>query len=195
MLPTYPKLERHRKRRNLDVIKGLTRQLAPMLGTIDAHIQFEGRKSAIQRETGELDETQMSRLSAETTIHHLPLREFTEEVVYKHLISMAEQFAAGMTRYLQGFMNEVAEKTGNIVDGRDRPFGEELILEMMEKIDHDFGPNGEWRPPTMAVDAATFEAIAATGGPSPEGTRRLKAILERKRDEFRRREASRNLVG
>lgn len=143
MLPTYPKLERYRKRHNLDVIKTATRQLAPMLGAIDAHIQFEGRKSAFQRETGELDETAMSRMSAETTIQRLPLREFTEEVVNQHLASMAEQFAHGMSRHFQGFMNETAEKTGNIVDGRGQPFSEGLFLDLIEKLDHNFGPDGK----------------------------------------------------
>lgn len=195
MLPTYPKLESYRKRSNLDMVKAVTRQLAPMLETIDAHIQFEGQKSAIQRETGELDETRMNRLSAEAAIERLPLRDFTEDVVNEHLTSMAEQFARGMTRYFQEFMNETAEKTGNVVNSQGKPFNEDLFLDAIETLDHSFGLDGKWQPPTVIVHPSMAEAIAAAGGPSPEGAKRLEVILERKRDEFRRREASRILVG
>ncbi len=195
MLPTCPKLEVWRARLNQDRVRAKVSALAPMIGLVISHIQFEGRHSAIQRETGELDETPMTSASGEVAIKFVDLAEFTEELVGKHLDDMAEQLARSMSEHFQQRMHEVTEKTGNIVDGQGKPFSEELFLDMIEKLEHNFGPDGNWKPPTMIVGPGMAEKIAAAGEMSPEGNKRLKAILERKRDGHRRREAARILVG
>ncbi|MFB0875793.1 MULTISPECIES: hypothetical protein [unclassified Sphingobium] len=195
MLPTYPKLESWRARLNQDRVRTNVRALVPMMGLVKSHIQFEGRQSAIQRETGELDETPITSASGEISIEFVDLAEFTEELVGKHLDDIAQQLARGMSEHFQQRMHEVTEKVGNVVDGQGKPFSEELFLEVMEKIEHNFGPDGSWQPPTMIVGPGMAEKIAAAGEMSSEGNKRLKAILERKRDDHRRREAARILVG
>ena len=195
MLPTYPKLEAWRARLNQDRVRTKVRALAPMIGLVKSHIQFEGRQSAIQRETGELDETPITSASGEVSIKFVDLAEFTEELVGKHLDDIAQQLARSMSEHFQQRMHEVTEKVGNVIDGQGKPFSEELFLEVMEKIEHNFGPDGSWQPPTMIVGPGMAEKIAAAGEMSPEGNKRLKAILERKRDDHRRREAARILIG
>lgn len=195
MLPTNPKLEVWRARLNQDRVRAKVRELAPMVGLVKSHIQFEGRQSAIQRETGELDETPITSASGEVSIKYVDLAEFSEDLVGTHLDNMAEQLARSMSEHFQQRMREVTEKVGNVVDGQGQPFSEELLLDVMEKLEHNFGPDGRWQPPTMIVGPGMAEKIAAAGEMSPEGNKRLKAILERKRDDHRRREAARILVG
>lgn len=195
MLPTYPKLEAYRSRLNQDRVRATVRTLAPMIGLVKAHIQFEGRHSAIQRESGELDETPITSASGEVSIKFVDLADFTETLVENHLDDMSEQLARSMSEHFQQRMREVTEKVGNVVDGQGQPFSEELFLDVIEKMEHSFGTDGTWQPPTMIVGPGMAEKLAAAGDMSPEGNRRLKAILERKRDDFRRREAARILVG
>lgn len=195
MLPTLPKLVRDRQNRNIETVRASVKRLAPMVGLIKAHILFEGRSSAILREDGELDETPMHRASGEATIKCEKLVDFTEGAVERHLEDIAEQLARGMSEEFQKRMHEVTSKTGNVVDAGGKPFSEDVFLEMIETMEHSFGTDGSWQPPTMIVGPGMAEKIAAAGEMSPDGNKRLKAILEKKRDDFRRREAARVLVG
>lgn len=195
MLPTYPKLVRDRQNRNIETVHALIRQLSPMIGLIKGHQLFEGRSSAIQREDGELDETPIHRASGEVTIKRELLVDFNEATVARHLEEMAEQLARGMSEQFQQRMNEVTAATGNVVDGGGKPFSEDTFLDGIEVMEHNFGKDGSWKPPTMIVGPGVAEKIAAAGEMSAAGNKRLKAILERKRDDHRRREAARILVG
>lgn len=195
MLPTYPKLVRDRQNRNMETVHARVRQLSPMIGLIKSHQLFEGRSSAIQREDGKIDETPIHLASGEVTIKREMLVDFNEVTVAHHLEEMAEQLARTMSEQFQQRMNEVTAKTGNVVDGGGKPFSEDTFLDGMEVMEHNFGKDGSWKPPTMIVGTGMAEKIAAAGEMSPAGNKRLKAILERKRDEHRRREAARILVG
>lgn len=194
MLPTYPKLERFRARSNRDRIRARARQLSPMLGLIRGHVQFEGRASSIQREDGDVEEVKMETVGAKATIKLHKLREFTEDVITTHLEEIAEQYARGMSEMFRNRMDEVTEKTGNVVDGQGQPFSEDLFLDVMDKMEHLFAPDGSWLPPVVIAGPGMAEKIMAAGE-SLAGRKRLEAILERKRDEFRSREAARILVG
>lgn len=195
MLPTYPKLEAYRSRRNQDHVRAKVRVLSPMIGLVKAHVQFEGRSSAIQREDGGLDETPITSASGEVSIKFVDLPDFTEELVVKHLDDMAEQLARSMSEHFFARISEITEKVSNVVDNKGAPFSEDIFLDAMDTIEHRFGPGGTWQPPTMIAGPALAEKIAKAGGMSKEGAKRLEKILERKRDEFRRREAARILVG
>lgn len=195
MLPTYPKLVGDRQNRNMELVRARIRELAPMIGLIKTHQLFEGRSSAIQREDGKLDETPVHSASGEVTIKRELLADFNEAMVAHHLEEIAEQLARSMSEQFQRRMHEVTAGTGNVVDGRGKPFSEDIFLDGMEVIDHDFDKDGSWKPPTMIVGPGMAEKMAAAGEMSAAGNKRLKAILERKRDEHRRREAARILVG
>ena len=91
-----------------------------------------------------------------------------------------------MSEHFYPRMNEFTGKVVNIVDGQGRPLSEEL-LDVMDNLEHNVGPDSRWEPPTMIVGPGMAEKIAAAGEMSPEGNKRLKAILERKRDDHRSR--------
>lgn len=195
MLPTYPKLERYRDRRNRDAIRSRIRSLAPMLGMVRSHVQFEGRGSAIQRESGELDPTRMNRSSADVTLRITELTEFTEAVIDGYIQDVSEQMARSMSEHLFETVNESAAKVGNVINAEGKPFGENIFLDMIERMEHRFARDGTWQPPTIVTGPELAEKLAALGEMSDAGNARLKGILERKLDDFRRREAARVLAG
>ena len=195
MLPTYPKLVRERQNRNIETVRARVRELSPMIGLIKGHQLFEGRSSAIQREDGRVDVTPIQRASGETTIRRDALLDFTQVTIDHHLEDIAEQLARGMSEQFQERMSDVTAQTGNVVDAQGQPFTEDTFLQVMEAMEHSFDKHGTWHPPTMIVGPGMAEKIAAAGEMSPAGNKKLKAILERKRDDHRRREAARILVG
>lgn len=195
MLPTYPKLVCERQNRNIEVVRDRVNQLSPMVGLVKAHQLFEGRSSAIQREDGKIDETPIHRASGEVTIKREILFNFNEATVAHHLEEIAEQLARSMSEQFQKRINDVTAETGNVVDGGGKPFSEDIFLDVINVMEHDFGKDGSWKPPTMIVGSGMAEKIKAAGDMSAVGKRRLKAILEKKRHEHRCREAARILVG
>jgi len=195
LLPTYPKLVCERQNRNIEVVRDRVNQLSPMVGLVKAHQLFEGRSSAIQREDGKIDETPIHRASGEVTIKREILFNFNEATVAHHLEEIAEQLARSMSEQFQKRINDVTAETGNVVDGGGKPFSEDIFLDVINVMEHDFGKDGSWKPPTMIVGSGMAEKIKAAGDMSAVGKRRLKAILEKKRHEHRCREAARILVG
>ncbi len=166
-----------------------------MFGLTKSHQLFEGRSSAIQREDGKVDKTPIHQASGEVTIKQGKLVDFTVMTIEKHLEEVAEQLARSITEQFQQRIKEVTAATGNIVDGGGKPFSEDILLDSMEVMEHNFGKDGRWKPPTMIVGPGMAEKIAAAGPMSVAGNKRLKTILDRKRDDHRRREAARILVG
>ena len=180
MLPTYPKLVCERQNRNIEVVRDRVNQLSPMVGLVKAHQLFEGRSSAIQREDGKIDETPIHRASGEVTIKREILFNFNEATVAHHLEEIAEQLARSMSEQFQKRINDVTAETGNVVDGGGKPFSEDIFLDVINVMEHDFGKDGSWKPPTMIVGSGMAEKIKAAGDMSAVGKRRLKAILEKK---------------
>jgi hypothetical protein len=90
-------------------------------------------------------------------------------------------------------------EVGNVVDAGGQPLNEELVLKTLEKLEHSFEPDGTWNPPTILASPETVERLMrsanADGSGSAEFDESLAKILDKKRDDFRRREADRVLAG
>lgn len=195
MLPTFPKVTELRSENNMLVIKQLAGQFSPMVGMIARNVQFEGEAHQITREDNIADETPMAAVSAEIEISRsMPLAEFNEEALEQRLAALAEQMAKGMTEQFCGQIQRVTAKVGNVVDGGGRPMDEDMLLATYEKMEHSFDAEGRWRAPTI-FGGSTVSNIFPDGTPSAAFNEKLGSILERKRDDFRRREADRVLAG
>jgi hypothetical protein len=95
-------------------------------------------------------------------------------------------------------MHQTTEKTGNVVDAGGKPFSPELMLEALEKIEIDFNSDGSPRMPTMALGEAQRAKLLESANDSESMAifeMRRDKIIDRKREEWRAREANRILVG
>jgi hypothetical protein len=194
MLPTIPDLERRRERANLDRIHDMARGMSPFVREVRAHIQHEGRGAALTRSSGETEDIDIHEVGASLVVRAGRLREYDNSALDRMLEDAALQLARGMDAMTRKVMDEVTERTGNVVDVEGGPMTEARFLDAIELMDHNFDRAGNWRPPTVIGPAGALESLL-TSGESRDGGKRLEAILERKRDEFRRREAARILVG
>jgi len=200
MLPAFPKIEAARARTNREIIEHLAAQLSPILRKIDRHIQFEGyRGTTILRYDDTVGHSALNPVSAEILVERVPLLDFTEADLLKKLANIAEQMAQGMSANFYAEMERGTAEVGNVVDARGQPLSEELILRAIEKMEHSFEPDGTWNPPTLLVPPGVLNQLmknaSAHGSESSGFDRSLKRILERKRDDFRRRETDRILAG
>ena len=194
MLPTFPKITEFRNRMNLKAIEHFYTQMSPMLQEIKRHIQFEGRDGKLVRYDGSVDNVEMKPASAEIELKRMLLQDFNERVLIGHLRNAAEQVARSISKDFYEKMDEVTHATGNVVDGKGKPFDEDLLLQALEKVEFVFNDDGTWSPPTLVTGKKVFETMSGKL-PSDEFRRKLDKLVDRKRDEFRRREANRILAG
>jgi hypothetical protein len=195
MLPTYPKICEIRSEAISDTIHALVGEYVPIFKQIRHATQFEGRSHTMRRHDDASSETDLSPIKARISIPmDMPLSAFTQEAFDAALRDVALQLAEGHMKKFVGVMNEATERSGNVVEGGGRPVSEDLILATYEKMDHEFDARGNWKMPTLFSGADLSETMDRFMA-SPSFRSRLKSILAKKLDEYRRREADRVLAG
>ncbi len=199
MLPSYPKIVDLRSKLNAAEVKQWASRLSPILSQIKSHIQFEGGGNIILRHDNTVGDEPLQTASAELKTKIMPLEEFTPEYLAAQLQEAGKQFAKQMSQYFYNTMDKVTAESGNVVDAKGKSFSEDMLLEMLEKMDHSFKADGSWNAPTGFVGSDAFKAIEKLNNKSDEEKRiyneKLEKLLEKKRDEFNRREADRVLAG
>jgi|HubBroStandDraft_2_1064218.scaffolds.fasta_scaffold350273_2 hypothetical protein len=195
MLPTYPQIVGLRREANVAAIKTLVKQMAPAIGMIGHNVQFEGRAHTMARADASISEVDMAPVSAEIRVAQgSRLSEFTREVLQAHLIGVARQMAQGMSDHFFEVIDRGTQEAGMVVDAKGQPLTEDLFLDLIEKMEHTFNEDGSWNPPTMVMAPEMAERLKGAQT-SEAAQKRLSEILERKRDEFLRRQAGRILAG
>jgi hypothetical protein len=111
---------------------------------------------------------------------------------------MSETLAGTTSRTMLKVVEERTRAVGNEIDGGGRPLSAELILDAWEKVQIDFDSDGGPQWPTIVVHPTQKDRLIAELSRLDfdlELRRRREALLTRKREEWRAREASRILVG
>lgn len=192
MLPTYPLIVSFRKSANSERIQGIAHALSPF-NQVDRHCQHEGRGQVIERHDETESEVELATVMAElVTPMDLPLTDFTPLRLDEMLIDIAQQMARGTAEHGFAEIGKATAAVGNVVDGAGRPVSEDLLIDAFSRMEHSFDPDGSWRvPDIVGGDPAALRAIMERAS----FQKRLKALLARKRDDFRDREADRVLAG
>lgn len=157
----------------------------------------EGAAKVIQRSTTNSDETKMFAANAETTMHFDEIESVDVIFIMKKAEEIAEQFARQFSQHLFHIMDEVTAKTGQRVDAQGTPLTNEVIMEMLSKMQIDFekSPHGDLMIVTAPQMAQRFQALERELNENPELSKKMNDLMEKKRDEFREREINRNLAG
>lgn len=194
MLPTVQKVVTFRTEQNTAYLKQRIGDFSPVFRTIRKHIQFEGRVATMHRHDNTSDPTKFLKATGEMTVRRSPMRAFGLPEVANAYDDIARQFAQQQEKMMVETMNEITAKTGNIVNGNGQPLNGEKLLELFEKMEHNFSADGVWLPPTLWAAPEMINAHAATMADSAF-QRELSKLLGRKLNEHRHREAGRNLAG
>ncbi|MEN3952622.1 hypothetical protein [Iodidimonas sp. SYSU 1G8] len=199
MLPSFPEIEDHCAGEAQRAIDRKMIQISPILGEIRRHVQFEGDGSIIFRADQSIGHSPLETVSSEVTSSRMPLHRFRNEELPRIIDEIARQKAEALTKQLFDTVGRATAETGNVVDGGGKPLDEDLLLQILEKLEHTFHPDGTWNPPTMVVSPEIAKRLAESAGPDGLGSKNfqmsLQKIVSRKRDEFRNREANRVLAG
>jgi len=114
---------------------------------------------------------------------------------------LSDEVAQGLAGQIMGHvfsvLSEATSRAGTAIDAKGSPFTFELFLDVLGRMDWDFDGSGNWNPPVLVMHPQMYSAVrddVVQWKRNPDHIRRFRALLERKREEWRERESRRKLV-
>ncbi len=198
MFPDFPEAKKKVERQLLAMVQKLIPQIVPLLGQVKRFKQHEGKAWKL------LDENQSvgtsggyQEISVEVQLKREDQRRFDPEKLLGVIVDIARGLADEQSSLMFKRIKEVVDNEGGSIDvgGDLKP---EHLFEAMRKKDMEFDPRtGEPIGEAIIMHPETLKKI----GPKlkkweadPQIKKELDRITEKKREEWREREARRKLV-
>ena len=197
MLPNYEKL-------NASFSKAVRRFLFlrsredGFLKQIRPHAIHEGRNAAIVRPDETVDPTELKKSEASLLMTYEEIEDVDLLAIMNKMSEMAAQFRDQNAKHIFETLNDVTTKTGQVVNAAGRPLTNDDLIHMMERIQLDFERNQEAGDASLVVHPDMVPVLKRLEGEmnrSVDLKKRWKEVMEKKKDEYRQREADRNLAG
>ena len=192
MLPDWPNLKRlweERFRRLLN-----ERMVQGPLASLTTRIKyFEGDTSEIIDSIGQTQERSPKLLASSFEVDRQDLIERGPVAFWDTFSRLANDLASQMSSGILDEVNQVTEKTGNVVNIGGSDIALDTILQMLAKIEMDFDEEGRPQFPTLVTSSETFEKLSKLQQ-DEHYRRKLDRIIEQKRREWIDRESHRKLV-
>lgn len=171
--------------------------VSPMLSQIGMRPQREGHQSSFQDEQGKIQEINYKK----KTVTIQRKLEYARGMTIEEYIETAKEPGIGIgketMRSIYEMLEKVTKETGNVVNLGDRPLTYDTFLDLLEKIQFDFTPDGTPRWPSLSLGSdaqAHLQRVWPEWIKDPKFHERLTKIMDNKREEFYEREACRRLV-
>ena len=199
MIPDFPRLKEEMDATLTRILRQRVQfHEGEAISDVPHHTLHEGDENAIIRPDGKEDGTEIVQHGHELAI---PWKEFAladlRQVLFR-LEEVAKDMASQKSKYFFEMLNKVTTETGNVIDGKGKPLSADALLSVLEKIQADFDETGNLSGLRMVVApsqrGAAEEAMRQIGT-DPQLKKKHAAILMKKKEEWRAREAARTLVG
>lgn len=198
MLPDLPKFRQDLDQLFRVFLETRTKVHLGWFGEMRQSRLFEGNSSTIVREDGLEESFETVEISEGMTVTRNEILGLTPRDVLERLDRVAEGIAAQKARHILKAVSEAAESVGNVFDGRGKPLSHDMILAGLEQMWIEFDPHGRPLMPSIVTSPAMKERVDALQREmesDPELRARFDRVIDRKREEWRAREARRELVG
>ena len=196
MLPDYSETKKLFSRFFQAYARRKARDISPLAAAKMRYLH-EGRGMKVVRADQSESNMGMQQVSSMIEIKHDEIPDFTFEKAIAKYDEMILDIVRKQTGIALGRLNEDIPKSQS-VDGKGKKLDAEIILQMLETIQMEFFPDG--RPHVMQfvgglISPERLKAVDEEFQNNPELQKRHKELIERKREEWRAREACRKLVG
>jgi hypothetical protein len=198
MLPDLPKLKRDIQHVLDRYLKLQTHSRLGVFQEAQKQIIHEGNRTRVIRADGSTEESLLRKASAEMEIKYDEVPRLTFESRLVKLNDIAEQMAMEMSKQLFGSLTDTLNKSGQSINNQGRPLDAEAIFSVLEKIQLEFDSSGQHKKLSIVLPPALiqkFHEVLKTIDNDPELSKRHEEIMQRKKQEWHDREASRKLVG
>lgn len=197
MLPDFPKLKSELSAKLTQYLRNKVDFHLGALSDISRIHLFEGRSQHIILESGGEETSDFKEFQHEMIIDIKDIPDMTLDMVLLKIDNVAEEMAKSMAGTIYGSINKSVHEAGNVVVGQNKEITAQEILDVLSKMQIDFGQDGKHQlqihihPSRSEEFKLAFEELEN----NPALKERHYFIMEKKREEYRAREASRKLVG
>lgn len=196
MLPDFPETKRLFSRFFRTYMRQKIREVSPY-GAVQMRYLHEGRAMKITRADLSESTSGMEQLSTHLEIKFDEIENLTlQKSIEKHDAIIAD-LVQKQTHFIRERLSSEIPETQTL-DAKGRRFDAQVVIDMLEKMQIEFYPDGTphkifvdgplFTPERMAVVDKEFES-------NPELKRKYDEMMEKKKEEWRAREADRKLVG
>lgn len=196
MLPDFPETKRLFSRFFRAYVRRKVREISPY-GAVQTRYYHEGRAMKVTRADQSESNSGMEELSAHLEVKFEEIENLTlQKAIEKH-DAMIVDLVRKQTHFIRERMSsEIPES--QTLNAKGRKFDAQIAIEMLEKMQIDFYPDG--MPHEIFVDGPLFtpESLASVEKEiesNPELKRRFEEMMTKKKEEWHAREADRKLVG
>jgi hypothetical protein len=198
MLPDYPKIKAHLAELYRERLARVHQAHLGVFSEVQSTQLHEGGRHLLVREDGSEDQTEMKRIeaAAELPLDLRGVEKLDTDEVWKTIDTVAEGLAREKFKMFLDTIDKAVTKVGNVTTPGTSTL--EQLFEAMDKLMLDFDDDG--RPGKMQLlvgsekTAEKLREVMSQIESDPGLRRRYEAIIEKKRAEWRDREAARNLV-
>lgn len=169
----------------------------PILSQIKHYRHYEGNQMNSQSMDGNVHDSRYRELSSKFDITKEEIISGGYSAFMERALKTAEDIQGQQVRAIFKTISDVTEKTGNVVDGKGKPFSPEMFLESLDKIYIDFDENGSPKFPSFVFHPKLRDKVLSSMAKldaDPALKKRHAEIIEKKRKEWNDREGNRKLV-
>lgn len=198
MLPDWPKLKAELGERMREFLDARVDHYLGPIGKVPHVRFFEGNRSQIERPSGQIESSDYAEMRSELVLEHAAIPSLTPEALLRKLDETAKDMARQMGEHFFKTLSDSLDRAGNVVDAKGAPLNAETLLSALSTMQISFELDGTPRMPEMFISPALSEAAHLAQkklNEDPDLKAQLAKIIDRQREDWRAREASRNLVG
>lgn len=196
MLPDYPSIKKKIQKKFREAVKKEI-QKDPLLSQIKTHQVNEGNILTSSSIDGYSESVEYKLISAKFEITKEEIINKGPDAFFSKVDELAKEMGKQQSQLVFNKMEEVTERTGQVVDAKSKPLSPQLILEALEKVAIDFDEYGNPIFPSLVLSPDQYEKIKdeiPKWESDPELRRKHKELIEKKRLEWIDRESRRKLV-
>ncbi len=198
MLPDLPKLKSDLQEVLDDHLRTRAHAKLGVFNQVSQTLVHEGDRMRTSRADGSVEETEFREASAEVSIKRSEVPTLTAEARLGMIEKLADDMAAAVSKGLFETLHTSLDAAGQTVSARGKALSHEVFFEVLEKLHVEFDAQGQPSGLQLVVGpqmAPTIQRPEEEFQSDPELRRRHADLMERKRREWRDREAARKLVG
>ena len=169
----------------------------PLMAHSRSLTQHEGHVHSHEQEGGNIISEGYEEIAAPVEIKFSEVPELVGERLIRKVDALADEMARQTSQLGYRKIDELSSAAGTAVDGKGRPFSQEMFLKALESMEIDFDERGN---PKTEIHAHPdmVKVMVKRGAEWERDTnfqRRYRDLMQRKREAWRARESNRKLVG
>jgi hypothetical protein len=196
MFPDYPKLKIEIKKR-FELLTYQKSRADPLLGFMRTIKIKEGNKMIYHTVDGKRMETSFTRFQSAFRISDEDIIEKGVEGLVEIADNIGSDMKSKVGKKVISDFNKITAKTGNVVDAKGKELSQDMLLEVINKMELSFDDAGNPHMPTMFVNPEVAEKIKdkiPEWEKDEEHKKKFDDLIKKKRDEWNDRESNRKLV-